>query len=409
MLPKALREYDSVSAEPHRPTAASPTRRRACAVGVDVRRFRGSGRSPATTPSTSHSVAALYAGDPPSPDAWRDADRARAARTRGTRRRSLRVLAAQQERRGAPPAARGRGGAARRPGDRRRRHRPAGRRVRRTALHAAQGGHRDPARARVADASTARPVVAGVLGRRRGSRLGGGRGAVRCSTREFQPRTITLAAPEGAGELPVAALELDERVERRHRRARRRARRRPTSPPGSLAALRAAYRPGVGMADAFATLDRSAARPARPGRVRVGRSGGQAARRGRLRAASCARRAAPRRSPPRPAKRSPARGHAPQVVPQPDSVVAVPSRRRPHADQAAGRPLRRRRRRPRARRRSSHEAATRSRSGSARTCCSARSCRTRSSRRSVTSPGRASSPISDSCAASTSTSACRCR
>ena len=46
---------------------------------------------------------------------------------------------------------------------------------------------------------------------------------------------------------------------------------------------------------------------------------------------------------------------------------------------------------------------------SARTCCCVRSCRTRSSRPSVTSPDRTSSPISASCAASTSISACRCR
>ena len=50
-----------------------------------------------------------------------------------------------------------------------------------------------------------------------------------------------------------------------------------------------------------------------------------------------------------------------------------------------------------------------SRRRSARTCCCGRSSRTRCFRRSATWPGRTSWPTSASCAASTSTSACRCR
>ena len=86
-------------------------------------------------------------------------------------------------------------------------------------------------------------------------------------------------------------------------------------------------------------------------------------------------------------ERSTARGHPPQVVPQPDSVSLFHLDGAPHADQArraissrsATRPLRARgllARRP-----------SSAPSTSARTCCCARSCRTRSSRPSATCAG----------------------
>ena len=83
------------------------------------------------------------------------------------------MLRAQLERRGAPGAALEAAAAFERPTHRRHRHRPAGRAVRRPALHAAQGpdrhqagpaGHRRTGRRRRAD----------LLDRLRGSRLGGG-------------------------------------------------------------------------------------------------------------------------------------------------------------------------------------------------------------------------------------------
>jgi len=135
---------------------------------------------------------------------------------------------------------------------------------------------------------------------------------------EFQPRTVTLADLEGAGELPIAQLQLDERVEQT------------TSELASvlqqteftstvLDALRAAWKPGTGMARAFATwLDtllgpyglvvfESADADAKPLVADVfarelaapGRTAALAAEAGSALAA---------------------RGHAPQVVPQPDSV-----------------------------------------------------------------------------------------
>jgi bacillithiol synthase len=69
---------------------------------------------------------------------------------------------------------------------------------------------------------------------------------------EFQPRTITLADPDGAGELPVAQLKLDERMERSIEELLG------ALPPTDFTAwvtagIRAAYRPGAGMAEAFST------------------------------------------------------------------------------------------------------------------------------------------------------------
>jgi bacillithiol synthase len=67
----------------------------------------------------------------------------------------------------------------------------------------------------------------------------------------FQPRTVTLPPPEGAGERPVALLTLDGRVEQTLDELAAALGTTEFS-EGVLAALRAAYRPGVGMADAFA-------------------------------------------------------------------------------------------------------------------------------------------------------------
>jgi bacillithiol biosynthesis cysteine-adding enzyme BshC len=67
----------------------------------------------------------------------------------------------------------------------------------------------------------------------------------------FQPRTVTLPPPDGAGERPVALLTLDGRVE--HTLDELAATLGTTEfSDGVLASLRAAYQPGVGMAEAFA-------------------------------------------------------------------------------------------------------------------------------------------------------------
>jgi len=135
---------------------------------------------------------------------------------------------------------------------------------------------------------------------------------------EFQPQTITLADPQGAGELPIASLILDDRIEASIQELF-----------GALPATdftpwmnevtRAAYRSGTGMADAFArwieavlgphglivfdSTDRNAKPLAAPVFVRELSSPG--------RTASLAADAADALA---------ARGHAPQVVPQRDGV-----------------------------------------------------------------------------------------
>jgi bacillithiol biosynthesis cysteine-adding enzyme BshC len=67
----------------------------------------------------------------------------------------------------------------------------------------------------------------------------------------FQPRTVTLEAPDGAGVRPVAALALDERIEQALAGLEEAL---PSTEftHATVATLRECYRPGVGMADAFA-------------------------------------------------------------------------------------------------------------------------------------------------------------
>jgi bacillithiol biosynthesis cysteine-adding enzyme BshC len=135
---------------------------------------------------------------------------------------------------------------------------------------------------------------------------------------EFQPRTVTLPDLEGAGELPIAQLELAPSVEETIEELA-------TVLPWSeftadiLADIRAAWKPGIGMARAFATwletllgphglvVYESADPAAKPLVADVfakelsspGHTAALAAKAGEALGA---------------------RGHAPQVVPQPDSV-----------------------------------------------------------------------------------------
>jgi bacillithiol biosynthesis cysteine-adding enzyme BshC len=260
-------------------------------------------------------VAALYAGDPSSPQAWRETIGRVQARPRDAAAIAS-VLVAQQERRGAPPAAR-------------------------------------EAAARLADPKTV--VVA--TGQQAGA-FGGplytllkAITAIQIARRtavdhkatvvpvfwvdaedhdwqevrscivldaDFQPRTIALATPEGAGEHPVAALQLDSRIEQSLDELGA-ACARTDFTEWMLGSLRAAYRPGAGMAAAFATwiesllgphglvvfesADPAAKRLAGPVFVRELRSPGRTAA---LAAAA--------------GEALQARGHEPQVVPQPDSV-----------------------------------------------------------------------------------------
>jgi bacillithiol biosynthesis cysteine-adding enzyme BshC len=148
----------------------------------------------------------------------------------------------------------------------------------------------------------------------------------------FQPRTVTIPPPPGAGEQPVAALTLDDRIERSLDTFAE-ALGTTEFTDGVMATLRQAYRPGTGMADAFArwleavlgphglvVFDASdpAAKPlvadlfARELRE-AGRTASLAAAAGQVLSS---------------------RGHQPQVIPQPDSVSLF------HLD-GARRPIRR--------------------------------------------------------------------
>jgi bacillithiol biosynthesis cysteine-adding enzyme BshC len=134
----------------------------------------------------------------------------------------------------------------------------------------------------------------------------------------FEPRTITLAKPDGAGERPIAALTIDGRVEQSLDELAD-ALGQTEFTEQLMASLRAAYRPDVGVADAFArwlesilgphgliVFDSSdpAAKPLVADLFRselrhAGRTAALAADAGNLLTS---------------------RGHEPQVVPQPDSV-----------------------------------------------------------------------------------------
>ena len=261
------------------------------------------------------------------------------------RDRVARPSAGAAGRRGAPPSRARRGRPPRRSRHRRRRHRPAGRRVRRSALHAAEGHH-----AR----SSWRAGPSATAGRRSSpifwvdaedhdweeiAELYGARRRVPAAHRHAgRPRG--RRRPAGRGARPGRTRRAD------HRRTRPPPSRRPNSPPP--VSTRCA--PRSGRAPAWRAPSRRGSKrllgPSRPRRVRLGRPGRQAARRRRVRAASSPRQGTRQRSPPRPATRSRARGHAPQVVPQPDSVSLFRLDGGPHADQAAGRSVRRRRTRP---------------------------------------------------------------
>ncbi len=284
-------------------------------TGIDLRRLSWIRPLVADYISRYDHVASLYAGNPSSPQAWREA----IARAQGRSRDAAAiasVLVAQQERRGAPPAAR-------------------------------------EAAARLADPRTV--VVA--TGQQAGA-FGGplytllkAITAIQLARRasadhkasvvpvfwvdaedhdwqevrtcivldaDFQPRTVALAPPEGAGELPVAALTLDARIEQ-HLDELAAASATTDFTEWMLGSLRAAYLPGAGMAAAFATwiesllgpyglvvfesADPAAKRLAGPVFVRELRSPGRTAA---LAAAA--------------GEQLQARGHEPQVVPQPDSL-----------------------------------------------------------------------------------------
>jgi bacillithiol biosynthesis cysteine-adding enzyme BshC len=282
---------------------------------VDVRRFPWVRPLAGDYAFNFTKVAPLYAGDPTSPDAWRAAI-GRAQQHSRRRTEIAAIVSAQQARRRAPEAAVGEA-------------------------------------AKLRDAAT----VAVVTGQQAGA-FGGPlftllkaitaiqlarRAAVDYPTSvvavfwvdaedhdwdevasctvldaELRPRTITIPPPEGAGERPIASLTLDARVEPGLDELEA-ALARTDFTEWVTSSLRDAYRPGVTMADAFARWLESLLGPhglivfdaadpaAKPLAAQVftrelqspGRTAALAAEAGEALAA---------------------RGHSPQVAPQPDSL-----------------------------------------------------------------------------------------
>lgn len=311
MLWNALREYDAVSPDPSAPAAPASAAR----IAVDVRRFPWVRPLSGDYAFDFSRIAPLYAGNPQSPEAWRErADRVTAQDR--PRRQVADCLAAQQAHRNAPPACRE---AAQRLAD-----------PRAVAVVTGQqaGAFGGPL------FTILKALTAIQLARRAGDTLGRPVVAIfwvdaedhdwkevaSCTVldSEFQPHTVTLPAPEGAGELPVASLTLDGRVAVSVD-ALGAAMARTEFTDWVLDSARAAYRPGAGMAEAFATwletllgpyglvVFESSDRHAKPLAVSVftreiesaGRTAALAAEAGQALAA---------------------RGHSPQVVPNPDSL-----------------------------------------------------------------------------------------
>ena len=304
-----------MSAEPSSSAVSTGPAGRLKATGLDVRSFPWIRPLAGDYAYNFKQVEGLYAGNPMDRASWRESV-ARAQQHPRDRARIASILASQQERRQAPPGARA-------------------------------------AAARLADPSAVAVLTgqqAGVFGgplftllkaltalqlARRNERENNVPTVavfwvdaedhdweeVRSCTvldAEFQPRTVTLAELEGAGELPIAQLTLDPGVEQTIDELAS-ALQLTEFTPAVLEAIRAAWAPGAGMARAFATwLERllgdhglvvfeSADSEAKPLVASVfakelaapGHTAALAAKAGDALAA---------------------RGHAPQVVLQPDTV-----------------------------------------------------------------------------------------
>jgi len=305
----ALREYEAVSAET---TFADGSTRTA----IDVRRFGWMRPLAGDYAFDFAKIAPLYAGDPSSRQAWSET----IARTRAMARPRAAVaglLAAQQAHRGAPPAAR-----------------EAAQRLASTDTVAILTGQQ--AGAFGGPLFTLLKAITAIQLARRTAREQQAEvvsvfwvdaedhdweEVASCTVLDsgFQPHTITLPEPDGAGERSVAALVLDARVEHSLDEL--------ADALGEtefsewlMSSLRAAYRPGVGMADAFARWLETLLGP--HGLV-VYDSSDPAAK--PLVADLFARELAAAGRTATLAKAAgdalTARGHQPQVIPQPDSVA----------------------------------------------------------------------------------------
>ena len=217
-------------------------------TGLDVRRFAWFRPLAGDYAYNFANVSSLYAGDPQSPDAWRQAVE-RAQRRPRNPGDIANVIAGQQTRRSAPPEARAAGALLADP-----------------ATVAVVTGQQAGALggplftllkavtaiqlARKASVDHSCPAVA-IFWVDAEDHDWEEVGSCTVLDEAFQPRTVTLAAPEGAGELPVAALTLDDRIEQALS-GMESALAATDFTPSVLQALRGAWKPGAGMADAFA-------------------------------------------------------------------------------------------------------------------------------------------------------------
>ena len=305
----ALREYETVTAET---TFADGSTRTA----IDVRRFGWIRPLAGDYAFNFAKIAPLYAGDPAARPAWSET----IARARAMVRPHAAVaelLAAQQQRRNAPPPAR-----------------EAARKLANSQTVAVVTGQQAGAFGgplfTLLKAVTA-IQLARTTGREQGAEVvpvfwvdaedHDWDEVASCTVLDpaFQPHTITLPKPAGAGEQSVASLVLDGRVEHSLDELAHRLGETEFS-DWLLSSLRAAYHPGVGMADAFARWLETLLGP--HGLV-VFDSSDPAAKplvadlfahelRSAGRTAALAREAGDALM---------ARGHQPQVIPQPDSVA----------------------------------------------------------------------------------------
>jgi bacillithiol biosynthesis cysteine-adding enzyme BshC len=241
MFQRALREYEAVSSDVAFTDGSTRT-------AIDVRRFGWIRPLAGEYAFNFASVAPLYAGDPTSPSAWSEA----IARVQAHRRSPLviaDIVSAQQTRRGAPPASRAAAALLGSPGT--------------VAILTGQeaGAFGGPL------FTLLKAITSLQLARRTAREYSTDAVAVfwvdaedhdweevaSCTVLDatFQPRKVTLAPPEGAGERPVAALTLDARVEQSLDELAA-ALTTTEFTEGLMSSLRSAYRPGVGMADAFA-------------------------------------------------------------------------------------------------------------------------------------------------------------